>query len=76
MDMKEPCSNTHPKGENLLLLSVTGMEGVQRCQLSEIRQKTERIPLSPDPAHDMLIFFFFFFNVSYPQLVLVWTCVG
>ncbi|KAI3366430.1 hypothetical protein L3Q82_000572 [Scortum barcoo] len=33
-DMKGPCSHTYPQGENLLL-SVTGVEGIQRRQLSE-----------------------------------------
>lgn len=32
--MKRLCSNTYPWGQNLLLLSVTGMERIQRCQLS------------------------------------------
>lgn len=32
-------SNTYPWGENLLLLAVTGMEGLQWCSLSGVRQK-------------------------------------
>lgn len=64
--MKEPCSNTHPEGENLLPLSVTGMDGVQRRRLYLRRHRAGEGTISPNPFHDTLILFFFFLlsNVS------------